>query len=132
MKKVKAEKPSEMQLVERQAAKMLKDMERVQATNSKSRDQKTEKSSVDIFKDSDFYFSVVFQTSTQKYQFLQSFSKMFQLGIEEILSDDQVIQIINGMKLAKNLKIDLKQEGIKPYPYADLELAQLALDNEVF
>ena len=65
-KKVKIVK-SESELVKEQAARMLKDMDRLQATQKGGVDSKEKVTAVDIWKDSDFYFSVVFQTAKQKY-----------------------------------------------------------------
>lgn len=120
---------SEVELARKQAEKMLKDMGRLQATQKGSLDQKKVREGVDLWKDTDFFFSVVFQSSAQKYAFLEAFSKKFGLGIDNAMAGDEVYQIINGLKLAANLGIKIPAEKSVKFPYPNLELAQLALDN---
>lgn len=133
-KKVKEAKPavSEMELAERQAQKMMRDMTRLQATQTKSTDQKDVREGVDIWKDTDFFFSVVFQSAGQKYAFLEQFSKMFGLGIDNVRAGDEVFSIFNGLKLAELLKIKIPNEKAPKYVYPNLELKDLALDGEDF
>ena len=101
---------TELDIATKQAEKMLRDMYRVQATQNKSADQKENRSSVDLWKDTDFFFSIVFQSSAQKYTFLEAFSKKFGLGIDNAKSNNEIIQVVNGLKLAKNLDIKIPSE----------------------
>lgn len=107
-------------------------MARLQNTQRKSTDQKEFREGVDQWKDSDFYFSVVFQSAKQKYEFLEFFSKKFGLGLDSVKSNDEIIQVVNGIKLAEKIGLDLKVETSPPYPYPNLELKEMALDNEAF
>ena len=84
--------------------------------------------SKDIWIDNDFYFSVVFQSGEQKYQFLKEFAE--RLGVE-ILETEQV-KIVNGLELAAKMNIAIKSESALPYPYGDLSLRQFTLDAEYF
>lgn len=136
-KKPKEPKPpkpilTEAELAYRQAEKMQKDMKRVQATNMKSVDQKENIEGVDIWKDSDFYFCVVFQSARQKYTFLEELSKKINLGIDQCRSSDEMIQIINGLEFAKKLGIILQSEKSPNYPYPNLELSKLTLDDQSY
>lgn len=133
-KKVKEPKPqkSEMELAQAQADRMYRDMQRLQATQSKAAHQKSERTTVDIWKDSDFFFSVVFQSSAQKNKFLEEFSKKFGLGVEGVMANDELLQVINGLKLAEKLGIEIPAEKVGKYPYPNLELSDIALDNEKF
>lgn len=130
--KEKKPAPSELELLQKQADRMLRDMNRLQNTQSASGDQKKERSAVDIWKDTDFYFSVVFQSSAQKYQFLEQFSKKFGLGIDNIRNEDEVFSIVNGILLAKILGFKLDLEKAPAYVYPNLELKELSLDGEEF
>jgi len=78
----------------------------------------------DLWFDSDFFFSVVFQSEAQKYEFLSKLSWQ--------TDDFEQVQIVNGLALAKKLGIDLKPETALPYPYTDLELRDLVLDSDDF
>lgn len=119
-------------LAERQAQKMMKDMSRLRATQAKSPDQKSVREGVDIWKDTDFYFSVVFQSSAQKYVFLEAFSKMFGLGFDNVRSGDEVFSIFNGLKLAEKLNVKIPDEKMPAYVYPNLALKDLTLDGEEF
>src|SRR5574343_493005 len=119
-------------LAERQALRMLKDMERLQATQKLTADQKAQRTNVDLWKDTDFYFSVVFQSSAQKYKFIKEFSQKFDLQVDQVASGDEIFQIFNGLLLAKKLGIQLQVEKIGEFPYPDLELKSMALDGEEF
>ena len=119
---------SEKDLAQKQAKKMMRDIYRVQRTGKVGAENNVE--TAHIWRDTDFYFSVVFQTSAQKYEFLEQLSKRAKLGIDQIKSGDEVVQIINGIKLAKSLGIELKEYKCNDYVYPDLELAKLILDGE--
>jgi len=123
---------SEMELAEKQAARMYRDMTRLQKTQDGSADKKDERSNVDLWKDTDFFFSVVFKSSAQKYAFMAVFSEMFKLGLEEVRHGDRVYSIFNGIKLAENLNIKIPVENNPEFPYPNLELRELALDGEEF
>ena len=76
--------------------------------------------------DTDFYFSVVFQSQEQKYEFLKA------IGIPT--EEHNKIQIMNGLKLAKlftdkGVVVKLKKESSLPFPNAALDLRPLILDN---
>lgn len=124
--------PTEIELAHKQAEKMLRDMTRLQNTQAKSPDQKSVREGVDQWKDTDFYFSVVFQSSTQKYTFLEFLSKKFGLGIDDAKSENHVIQVVNGLIFAEKIGLKLVGEKTGNYPYPDLELKELALDGEEF
>ena len=91
-------------------------------------DYTKKKSSVnkDMWIDYDFFFSVVFQSSEQKYQFLDFMREKF--GIE--VTQDDNCQIINGLKFAEKVGLKLKKESTKDFPYGDIELRPFILDDE--
>lgn len=111
---------------------MMKDMNRLQATQKTSPDRKAVREGVDIWKDSDFFFSVVFQSSAQKYTFLEEFSRKFGLGIDTVKSGDEVVQILNGLELASKIGVRLTPEKPGSTPYANLELAALVMDDQKY
>lgn len=76
----------------------------------------------DIWFDTDFFFSVVFQSEAQKYAFLKAAGW--------IVDQDEQVQIVNGLELAKKMGIALRPEVALEYPYTDLELRPLVLDSE--
>lgn len=82
----------------------------------------------DMWLDSDFFFSVVFQSGEQKYQFLKKFQEFFKFEIENF--EDSQIQIVNGLKLADAMKIELKREKSREFPYGSLDLKPYVLDDE--
>ncbi len=82
----------------------------------------------DLWMDTDFFFSVVFQSSQQKYAFLDAFCKQFGVQIEAVGEDR--IQVLNGLKLAEQMKINLVKESIDEPPYGSLELRPYVLDTE--
>lgn len=90
--------------------------------------ESTDSINKNVWMDGDFYFSVVFQSADQKYQFLEQFCRMFKVNIEDY--KDSQIQILNGLKLATSLGIALKKEIAIEYQYGDPELIPLVLDNE--
>ena len=80
-----------------------------------------------------FFFSVVFQSKKQKYDFLEAVEKFLkekgiQLQIDE--GYGYPVQIINGYILARQFGIDLKEEISREYPLGDKRLKTLALDTE--
>jgi len=82
--------------------------------------------SKNLWLDTDFFFSVVFQSSDQKYIFLEALAEKFNLDIGE----EGGIQIVNGLILAKALNIELKLETTKPYPAGNIDLMPFVLDEE--
>lgn len=123
---------TEEELIMKQAMRMQRDMHRLHNTG-RTTEQKEKISTVDLWRDSDFFFSVVFQTSEQKYAFLKTFSKMFNLELDQIISNNEIVQIVNGLTLAKQMKINIPSPvGRVDYPYRNLELAEMALDMEEF
>jgi hypothetical protein len=76
----------------------------------------------ELWMDQDFFFSVVFQSFEQKYAFLEA------LKIDTELCER--VQIVNGIKLAEKLGVKLKKEVARPYPYPDLDLREIILDDE--
>jgi hypothetical protein len=74
--------------------------------------------------DSDFFFSVVFQSSDQKYAFLKA------VGWPLDVPEDEAIQIVNGLALAKKMGVTLKEETTQPFPGGNLDLMPFVLDNE--
>lgn len=80
----------------------------------------------DVWQDSQFYFSVVFQSSEQKYEFLDAFAKKFNLKVE----GDQQVEIVNGIKLANACGIPVKMVKSRDFPQADLDLRGFVLDDE--
>jgi hypothetical protein len=79
-----------------------------------------------LWMDADFFFSVVFQSSEQKYQFLEGLKA--KLGVEFDSMDE--IQIVNGLLLAKAFGIELKEVESKDYPTGNIDLMPFVLDNE--
>lgn len=83
--------------------------------------------SKNLWLDTDFFFSVVFQSREQKWEFLEKWE-----AIHGSFEDDIVppkIQIVNGLKLAKALGIELKLETVKNYPTGNIDLLPFILDN---
>ena len=82
----------------------------------------------EMWLDTDFFFSVVFQSSEQKYKFLEDFQKMFKFELEDFYGTQ--VQIINGVKLAGSMSIELKKETAREFPYGTLDLLPYVLDDE--
>ena len=82
--------------------------------------------SKNIWMDTDFYFSVVFQTKEQKDLFVKEYFN--KLGIKTDYEGG--IQIINGMRLAEKIGVKLENAESKDYPLADIDLKDLVLDHE--
>lgn len=80
-----------------------------------------------LWMDTDFYFSIVFQSSTQKDKFLKEFTEKMGLNVEGVKEGG--IQILNGMALAGVLGIDLEPETSKDYPLPDLDVREFVLDS---
>jgi hypothetical protein len=82
----------------------------------------------DMWLDTDFFFSVVFQSSEQKYKFLEAVQKLFKFELEDFYETQ--VEIVNGLKLAQSMGIDLKKESAREYPYGSLDLRPYVLDDE--
>lgn len=80
-----------------------------------------------LWLDYDFFFSVVFQSSTQKYAFMEALRAKFP-GIE--FDEKEQIQILNGLLFAKLLGIPLEMETARDFPAGNLELMPFVMDNE--
>lgn len=91
----------------------------------KFQDMKGQKPNKDLWQDSDFFFSVVFQSKDQKYQFLERLEEMFPLNAND---RGDTIQIINGIRLAESMGIELRKEIANDYPTGNIELRDLILD----
>ena len=83
----------------------------------------------ELWLDTDFFCSIVFQSFEQKYEFLEALAK--KTGVIADLDDASQIQIVNGMDLARRLGIELKRETRAAYPIPDLELRPFIMDDEV-
>lgn len=82
----------------------------------------------EMWLDTDFFFSVVFQSADQKYQFLKRFQEVFKFELENF--EGTQVQIVNGLKLGRAIGIELKKEEARDYPYASLDLRPYVLDDE--
>lgn len=132
-RKPKIEK-SERELVEAYAQKVLnaatstmvdrKDLHAIVAGHG----TEVRKTATMLAMDRDFYFSVVFQTADQKYQFLEALAAKLNLPLET--SADEAVDIVNGLKLAAALDIPLKLEKPISYPVSDVQLLPFVLDTE--
>jgi hypothetical protein len=71
----------------------------------------------------------VFQSTNQKLEFLEKWDAFVEGAIGESMDTLKKFQIINGLKLAKALGIDLKEETTKDYPTGNLDLAPYVLDD---
>lgn len=122
------EKPSEIELVKRYANQVI----------AKTKTRNFDDRNIDLIKnegttnrqlsmDTEFYFSVVFQSSKQKYEFLDAIRIKF--GLQNEFTDQEKIQVVNGLSLAKSLGIELNIEKSQNYPIGDLELRPYVLDD---
>lgn len=122
--KEKKPKPSESELVHKYAKDII---HRHMSRGMEGRILKSENTpNKDVWQDSQFYFSVVFQSSEQKYEFLDAFVKKYGLKVE----GDQQIEIVNGIKLANACGIPVKTVKSRDFPQADLDLRGFVLDDE--
>lgn len=121
-KKKKSEK-SESELVHDYVKKVIRGKQSRGHVDQRFAYTKSQKTvNKELWLDTDFFFSVVFQSEKQKYEFLQK------LGIEA--DNDGQIQILNGLQFAKKLGIDLEKESALPYPTGSIDLMPLILDTE--
>lgn len=122
--KIKNPEPTESELVHRYVNRTIKNEMyhgRVDKQKFQGLDH-THTVSKNLWMDKDFYFSVVFQSSDQKMEFLRQ--------LKAPVESDDICQIVNGLKLAEMLGIKLKLETTKAYPTGNLDLLEFVLDNE--
>lgn len=81
-----------------------------------------------LWRDSDFYFSIVFQSSLQKYKFLEFLQEKFDFDSGDNGVDQ--IKIVNGLKLAEFMGLELAKEATRDYPTSNLDLVDMILDEE--
>lgn len=128
VKKPKQEK-SESQLVHEYVDKVIKGKASRGHTDQRFGYTKKETAvNKDLWMDTDFFFSVVFESEAQKYDFLNGLRKIFKFEVDGM--DDSQVQIINGVALAREMKIELKQETSLNYPIGPLDLRPFVLDDE--
>lgn len=123
-------KPTETELVHRYVNRVIKNSMyhgRVDTEKFKGLEH-THSVSKNLWMDTDFFFSVVFQSSTQKRKFLEQLLSKFE-GLKEP-DEEYNIQIINGLELAKLMGIKLDPETTKEYPTGNIELMPMVLDGE--
>lgn len=120
---------SESELVKEYANKVIRNTvhhgrveKRFDGFNDKSVNKK-------LWTDTDFFFSVVFQSSEQKYKFMEFLLDKFGDEFVEVDGKGQ-IQIVNGLGLAKAMGCELKLEKRADYPLPNLDLMPFVLDNE--
>lgn len=89
-----------------------------------------EKVNKNLWLDSNFYVSVVFESEEQKVDFINQIG-VTQEEIAEAIYCGKV-NIINGLVLAKKLNIKLKPEKRDEYPLPELDLLPYVLDTESF
>lgn len=132
----KKEKPAPKPREERTEAQIVAAYAKKIMEKAKSRNQmpKTHRDMVeftpskDIWQDKDFYFSVVFQSSAQKHQFLAFLGEKF--GITTDSPFEGSPRIINGLVLAKNMGLELRPENTEEFPLANMDLKDIILDSD--
>jgi len=90
--------------------------------------QKENQTNKQLWMDQDFFCHLAFQSAAQKYDFMAFLEKNFNFEFDEVPGHQ--IQIANGFRLGKLMGCDLKEEKAAPYPYANLDLLPLVLDEE--
>ncbi|AFC22560.1 hypothetical protein phi1422_0040 [Bdellovibrio phage phi1422] len=125
------EKPSEQELVRRYANRTIKNaLYHGRVDGQKFAGLQHDKTvSKDLWLDTDFYFSVVFQSSEQKYEFLKGLSKRFPNCVT--IDEKNRIQIVNGLNLATAFAIPLTKVTTKDFPTGNLDLKSFVLDTEI-
>ena len=123
--KTKKAEPTEAELVRKYANRVIRNDQ----YHGRGKIVEYEKSvSKNLWMDQDFFFSVVFQSSEQKREFLKFLISKFNYSVED--KENYSIQIINGLELAKSMGIELKTEESKDYPTGNLDLMPFVLDPE--
>lgn len=114
----------------RQYAKIIIDKQRTRGMISEKFSELKAQQTINknLWQDQDFYFSVVFQSRAQKYEFLAFLYEKF--GADWTDDGEGMIQIVNGLKLAAGLGLELKPEVAMDYPCGNLELRDFILDKE--
>lgn len=127
-KKPKQEK-SEEQLVREYADKVVK-MRQSTGYIDKRFDYSIPKQTTnkELWTDTDFYFSVVFQSSKQKNEFLNQLVEKYKIPVEKDFADFSN-QIISGLIFAQALGFKLSQEQIEPNVMKDVDLREFILDT---
>lgn len=125
----KNEKKTESEIVQEYANKVIRNTihhgrveKRFEGFNDKSVNKK-------LWTDTDFFLSIVFQSSAQKYAFMDFLVEQFGDEFIEVDKKGQ-IQIANGLVLAKAMGCELKLEKRSDYPLPNLDLLPFVLDNE--
>lgn len=123
--------PTEEELVKKYVNRVIKNQQYHGRINSENfTGLEYEKSvSKNLWLDTDFYFSVVFQSRAQKFEFLEKWEQSHSAIENE--ADDSIkrMMIVNGLLLAKALGIQLKEEFSKDYPTASLDTMPFVLDD---
>lgn len=78
--------------------------------------------------DQDFWCHFVFQSAKQKYDFMEFLEEKFGFEFDEMPGHQ--IQIANGLRLGRLMGATLKEEKADSYPFPNLDLLPLVLDNE--
>lgn len=135
--KIKKNKPAKLPKVQKSEAEIATQYANIIMKKQRTRGQLSSRFSEmetdvtfnkDLWMDTDFYFSVVFQSKRQKIEFLAFLEEKFNIDFE--YSDENAIQILNGLKLAKNMGLELKKEVASEYPCGNIELKSFILDEE--
>lgn len=128
---VKAE-PTESELVHKYVNRIIKNQQyHGRIDTEKFAGLEYEKTvSKNLWLDTNFYFSVVFQSAAQKMEFLEKWEAFSDQLVGESMSSISKLQIVNGLKLAKALNIELKEETTRPYPTGNIDLMPFVLDDQ--
>lgn len=127
----KKPEPTEEELVKKYVNKVIRNQQyhgRVDTDKFSGLEYKA--ASKNLFLDTDFYFSVVFQSRAQRFEFLEKWEKIHESLVGAPLEDIQSFKIINGLKLAEALGIELTKETTNDYPTAQIDLLPFVLDSE--
>ncbi len=124
----KAEKERSETDIVRQYAKIIMDKQKTRdMLRSEFKDMRLEKKpNKTLWMDNNFYFSVVFQSVDQKFEFLNFLVDTFNIEYEQY----STVNIINGLKLAEKMGCKLKKEIANPFPLGNMELRNFILDEE--
>ena len=130
-KKRKAElnKKTEKELVHQYANIIISKQKTRGMVKDSFKDIREKKHNKDLWQDANFYFSVVFQSYEQKFEFLKKLNRKFPIP-EDDMSEINTMNILNGLVLAKVLGIDLNKEIANNFPLGNIELKDLVLDDE--
>lgn len=127
--KVVKPEPTEEELVKKYANRVIKNQiyhGRVDESKFKGMEHHTV--SKNLWMDTNFFFSVVFQNEEQKNEFIWQIVERHRINIDGIPKSR--VQIINGLELAKALGIELKPAKTREYPTGNIDLMPFVLDNE--